>query len=881
MYDFEEARRLAMRFDLLFPNFFVNATFVFNEERLEEERHILKHPEDADLVFDLPRRPSDGRILEYEYRLAHSGLKILYRYYKEELGKLRVEAIYFFTALLDLNLEYYEERLYKQDFIDLDSYSSFADEHTCLEAPAANEDLPLAYEDESFLKIFNRIGWWEIKKRLLLENGNINRSLEKYTYEDPKAQNYLKNYPGRWQREKHEDAEQLNFALNEEVDGRKCDIDLISDSYFFYRKPKISRSNINNDYTTKNEGLYYGLICPEISPQKRKRWSADYVTLTEFVLQGKYKIKDKVIEIEDLPWGRDNHSNDLDIIKGTAFSYQSCAIYLVNYIESKNNGHNAQEAYDKLMRLVYLTIKNIYPLEEKKIQYTDSILADILEYTRSAFDKTKEDNIDLNIKLNFFPEYQNTGYLPYEELNHMKQNAFFVEEIARRYAEPVTTKDKKCYKIAVWLHNAGLLKDEDMVRHINDFHEKSDKRKQLYIVYGELTELAIILETLYLVKDVITDDDLFYKTDQICKQIQNYIYESIRFRQVQEQLDSINPDSFELNATQYISNKKSAFMYEYNSWLLRILQTPKISFDDFMNERQIFAKRIYTWGLDSETTQLMEELNANLLSLLQQKVSQQANFSAVLDEAKRFLQPYFYNINVRFGNYLNGNYDISEFKNVVTKELATAQYLYAYYVEPYKNTKPPAEMRDLDLSFVALEYYLALERAANELLYIHYKDKVLCNLNLPRHPFDRDALGYIGKSRINNLYAHHIGWKNNLEIGTVSFLYKGMDPNYQGTSDVFLYIKKYLADLGLSSSRVRRIAEIATKLYNIRDLRNMAAHGASSLTISEAKKAQDICFEHDPHPDSSCSIRSVGYSSIDTIVDSYQNLIKELFECFS
>ena len=214
-----------------------------------------------------------------------------------------------------------------------------------------------------------------------------------------------------------------------------------------------------------------------------------------------------------------------------------------------------------------------------------------------------------------------------------------------------------------------------------------------------------------------------------------------------------------------------------------------------------------------------------------------------------------------------GILNINDELESIKRALVTGEFLYNQFVKPYighsANTMPE-NVRNMDFSCIALEYYTALEKLVNLLLYKPYKIKVLCNISDPRN----GSLGYLGKT----FYAYVTHGRDELvfnessELGPIARMYRGYRPGDMK----YLYVKGYIDDL---RCRMDRIALICESLDEVRELRNQSAHGEEILEIGYAKKAQDASFIHLPNPDTSIA------RNIATITNCH-NLIGELLKWF-
>lgn len=824
MMTYEELKSKASYFDRIFPNFFKNGLIVF-EEYIDE---LTKCVEESGCdSYDIYKN--------YEELLCSRWLVLIDRFYSRQLKKIGMEDLYLISELLSINSTYY----------------SFY--------PHAGEERPcIAPEDESFSELIERYDKEIILEHLTYANGYMVQPLE------------LEN-KWKFQRNDYND-DRLNFAINNECWGEPCDVDLIK-KFFRYGEVDKSRHNIKNDYIIKSEGLYQGVIHPGIALDKRRQWTQDFVELTEFVIRGKYRIGEDVFDMESLPWIDGDCVNDIDIIKGAAHSYQVCVVYFVNYILNKD-----QTSFLKLTRLVYLTMINVYG--EAKIQENifscsaESIIGYIYNFAKEIFDDCKKEN-DRNIKLNCLPEYHNTGYMDasYIPVNH-RQVTIYSDELLQEYAKKPSDKECECMKIACALKRGGYRRNDD--KYVNTYFKKRDEYEKYSIIYNKMYELAIVQEILYILYNAILFDSKMVTNipsiKRICSEIQGFVYEDRGYDVVESEMEKFSSKSFELADSNYELNIHRQFVLILNSEL-----SATQSLDSLLNLKHEFSIQILNRGINQETEMLFEDINSKILTMVEEKVVQDSLFNIIESELSSLVNKYALSVTNKIDTYMgNDSIGCNKVFASIKKVLSTAEFLYRKYVLPYAQVVTiadlPIEIQNMDFSCIALEYYIALEQLVNILLFTPYREKVLQPKysSCVSHQFDSYMNGYVGFSKEKHLvdFANH-KIKNSLELGNLAFLYKDSLYSNGDLKKQFLQVGYYINSLSLNMLDARNIGK---KIYDIRELRNEAAHGRSPLDINRARKAQDVTFIHTPNPDPLCQIN---------IADQCHEVIIELLRWFA
>lgn len=822
MITYEKLRKKALYFDKLFPHFFVNGVTIFNEYNTEMMKRVEENGYNVeDLTYS------------YEEALCKRWILLLDRFYPIELEAIDLEDLYLLSELLTIN----------------DTYYSFY--------PHAGEERPyISPQNETFLELVERYDYEILLEHLTNAEKHQSPSLE---FED------------RWKFRRNVHEESLNFAINDTCGDVPCDTNLIKNFFWYGEQPK-SRHNINFDYTLKAEGLYQGVIHPDIDPQKRQRWIEDFIALTELVTRGKYKIDDDTFDMETLPWINNDSRNDIDIVRGAAYSYQTCIIYFVNYITTPNN-----ETFHKLVRMVYLTATNVYVTNTINQDISNSNAEEIIrllyDFAQTIFEECQTEN-DCNLKLNCLPEYHNTGYLTADYIPpHHRQSSIYSDELIQQYAEKPSRKERKCMEIACTLIQNGYKRNDS--EYVVNFFNKNKEYEKFELIYHKMYELAIVQELLYILYDAILINSEIVShipnIKRLCSKIQDFIYEDRGYDAIENELNKFSGNSFALANSNYELDIHRQFILILNSEL-----TVHKSLDSLLQLKHEFTTQILNRGINHETKLLFEDINNKILFMVEQKALQDSLYSNANLEISLLVDTYISLITQKIQLYIgnttfNCNHAFVSFK----KTLTTAEFLYKKYVLPYTDTaltNLPIEVQNMDFSCIALEYYAALEQLTNILLFIPYREKVL----QPRysscspHQFDFHMHGYVGFSKENHLVDsanHQI--KNSLELGNLAFLYKDSLDNNGNVKSKFAQIGDYINSLSLNIADVKNVSE---KIYDIRKLRNEAAHGGSLLDINRAKKAQDVTFLHTPNPDSLCQIN---------IADQCHELIIELLQLYT
>lgn len=789
----EEIIEKAKELDAMFPLFFNYA----KENQVLFYNKMLNELEEGDSI--VPYDASFDTILYNEW------FNILNKYYPEQLKTTSLDDLFVLSELLDSNLHNYNKGNEKSEI------------ETNL----------------SFGKIVEKFEWYFVLSKFQsIDTPDIDRWEHK----------------NRWEFQRNTNGRNINFATDDECWEIPCDENLMKKSMCF-GTTRISRHNVQFDYSLKCAGLYQGIICSGIEPNKQKIWISDFINLTELLIRGKYKIDDNVFVIDELSWTEDDSEDDVKYAYSDARSYQTCVIYFLNYILNKN-----EEAFLKFARLILLTAENVFEsfdidpdvfnLDEK------DIILKTIKLIDNFFNDCKKKN-SCNMKLNCLPEYHITARMSPVLIKSYYQDAPFADEMVQKYTEIPSEKEEKCAKIACMLVEAGYDRDEKII--IDTYVEKYKKYRNYRLLYRKLYKLGLAQELLYLL-----NDSLYINTNlvedvpsikRICSRIQDYLYEEKDDAKVEKELDNITGKSFEFKSTLYELETYKQFVS-----LLDMELSADLDLDSLLQLKHSFAVRILNRipNEDKEKIAEFSEINDKILSMIEFKSQEDNLFETVENEINALFEKHESDITRKIIRYLGSDsLDCStEFKSI-KRALTTAEFLYKRYVLPYaeitKNIELPDKIQNMDFSCIALEYYTALERLANLLLYKPYKEKVLTPWysSHTRDDFDIIMSGYVGDVLRGNLVAGR-NLKNSLELGTLAHLYKDSITNNRIKSN-YQEIGNYISQMSL---RMAKAEKYGKKIFDISKLRNMSAH-VDVLDICYAKKAQDVSLNHSPSPDAS------------------------------
>lgn len=547
-----------------------------------------------------------------------------------------------------------------------------------------------------------------------------------------------------------------------------------------------------------------------------------------------------------------------------------------------------------------MTLINITSNEKTNYFYyetlsTTELINEIYVFCEKCFNICKESNSRLNIKLNCIAEYSNTGYAL--DKNN-RQIMIYSNSVIKKYADEPTLKDCSIIKWIRYLINAGYSSESYNI-YIDKFYNKYEKYELYRKLYAQLYELGLILEILYLLSNAINiakkspiNLEIDISIRKLCNQIQEYIYDERDYDKIEQEMEMFNSITLENSDLKYkqtnLISENQQLEYEnddlkyvnmkYNEFLyfIKLDLESNYSLSELFELRENRINKILNWGIDSETTHLFNTINKYILEQIQKQIEIESQYLNQKKLIHKFLSNYKEKIIKRLkyylGNelYLNLNFEANF--EVIENSLSTAEYLYTLFVEPYKNMSIedyPEEAKSMDYSCIALEYYTALETAANLLLYKPYRIKILepqyqkflinqQNSNIDNNSRSKEEMfkmamrGYVGKLSSNVIvdYKNRM-MKQNLEIGNLASMYKDMLFRNNEISNKYIQIGNYLSDIKANKVKVR---DIGKYLFSMKNLRNDAAHGGNRLDINKARKAQDVVYKHKPLSDQSIII---------------------------
>lgn len=662
-----------------------------------------------------------------------------------------------------------------------------------------------------------------------------------------------------------EERDEEDYDLEEEVryTFKEADDEFFDipeeEGYIFHVKDNAASATLDDlyfDYYRKKNSLYLAITRPDISVKKRKKWAADFVSLTESVLKGNYIWGFETINVKDMETERPGTGMlNLNMLTGEVRSYRTCFLYFFNFIEQKT-----AKSFIEFVRFSYLTCVNIYDhhmTDEAVFDRSEpALLQYIYDYARRILEECKRENT-YGICLNCLPKYTNTGLLSYVPKEKEYLFREYYADAITPFVDVLTNEDLGCCRLAVKLIAEGYDR-KDLRDYVSHYHEREQELKKYAIIYNKIYGLAQIQQILYLVAEAISINNNLSQgvpnIKRLCNQIQDYAYQDYEFDRVEKELESKNRKSIEISSLSAENALYRKYMY-----LLNVELDSGKSYDELFAARKALINQIFNEGIRDETDELLTEINEKVLSYIEYQIEQEGAFGSVNEQVKKSLEQYVPSICEKIGQYLSEELvTVKDIFESIRRKLSTAELLYKRYVEPYSaitdKSDLPDEIQEMDYSFIALEYYTALEQLANTLLYYPYKEKILAPAfdRYGDRIFDNKDLGYAGgleRKFVIIKKGNKEELKASLELGTLSYLY---DPFRGKPRKYFSKIEAYLKGMSLSLADARKFVK---KLNDIRDLRNEAAHGGENLDIDRARKAQDVSYIHYPTRDQKCKIK--------------------------
>lgn len=247
-----------------------------------------------------------------------------------------------------------------------------------------------------------------------------------------------------------------------------------------------------------------------------------------------------------------------------------------------------------------------------------------------------------------------------------------------------------------------------------------------------------------------------------------------------------------------------------------LLFVEAISSDDIENLLQ--AKVRYISKLVAFTTEEQEQKLDELTNQIVEKVKDAVSKREIYNELYK-------SVSLEFAVYA---VQLMQHPQIFSS-LVSAEYLYSQYVE---NREP----NDLfDYSCISIMYYMSLEDFINKLVFIPYADDVLLTIDR-KSVRDKDWKNTEGKKYVSDFskfFLRNGKPKDSCEIGPLGYLFEGVE-----TEEFF---KKYLTDR-FQIYDFERVKTFGTKLKDVAQRRNDAAHGGNYLTYEIVRGDRDNVY---------------------------------------
>jgi len=165
----------------------------------------------------------------------------------------------------------------------------------------------------------------------------------------------------------------------------------------------------------------------------------------------------------------------------------------------------------------------------------------------------------------------------------------------------------------------------------------------------------------------------------------------------------------------------------------------------------------------------------------------------------------------------------------IFSSLVSAEYLYKQYVE---KCEPNSRF---DYSCISIMYYMSLEDFINKLVFIPYARDVLMKIdksNAKDVTWQRNE----GKKYVSDFSKFFLKKgtpKDSCEIGPLGYLFEGVEDE--------IFFKHYLADT-FHITDFQRVVDYGTKLKDVAQRRNDAAHGGNYLTYDTVRGDRDNVY---------------------------------------
>lgn len=292
--------------------------------------------------------------------------------------------------------------------------------------------------------------------------------------------------------------------------------------------------------------------------------------------------------------------------------------------------------------------------------------------------------------------------------------------------------------------------------------------------------------------------------------IKNYYTSKVFFHQVYFELERKYFDSQVMNALE----EDAQLLSESVDDVLAFVEA--ISSDDIGNLMQ--AKVRYISKLADFTTEEQEKKLDELTNQIVEKIKDAVSKRAIYNELYK-------SVSLEFAAYA---VQLMQHPQIFSS-LVSAEYLYSQYVE---NREP----KDLfDYSCISIMYYMSLEDFINKLVFIPYSDDVLSTIDR-RNAKDREWKNTEGKKYVSDFSKYFLKNgkpKDSCEIGPLGYLFEGVEDEE--------FFKKYLVDK-FQISDFERVKAFGTKLKDVAQRRNDAAHGGNYLTYEIVRGDRDNVY---------------------------------------
>ena len=292
--------------------------------------------------------------------------------------------------------------------------------------------------------------------------------------------------------------------------------------------------------------------------------------------------------------------------------------------------------------------------------------------------------------------------------------------------------------------------------------------------------------------------------------VKNYYTGKVFFHQVYFELERKYFDSQVMNA---LEDDAQLLADSVDDVLLFV---EAISSDDIENLLQ--AKVRYISKLVAFTTEEQEQKLDELTNQIVEKIKDAVSKREIYNELYK-------SVSLEFAVYA---VQLMQHPQIFSS-LVSAEYLYSQYVE---NREP----NDLfDYSCISIMYYMSLEDFINKLVFIPYADDVLLTIDR-KSVRDKDWKNTEGKKYVSDFskfFLRNGKPKDSCEIGPLGYLFEGVE-----TEEFF---KKYLTDR-FQIYDFERVKTFGTKLKDVAQRRNDAAHGGNYLTYEIVRGDRDNVY---------------------------------------